>query len=243
QTQRMSMTPGLRQGMSLLQLSTVAVWAEIARVAAENPLLDYTEGGERQLPDFDTATRTISESQTLAQNLTKQITLMDLPKQVSLLAQYLAADLTEDGYLEHGDEDISDMLDLSLVTVERAIDALQACEPTGIAARNLGECLALQLIEKGVPGQAAHLACQHLDLLVEQQWRRAHRETGLAIEALQDIAQLLPGLNPHPGRDYAPLAAPMIPELEVELDRGGNLNIVLIRDVQPRLQIDDQLLA
>ncbi|WP_372602680.1 RNA polymerase factor sigma-54 [Actibacterium sp.] len=243
QTQRLSLTPGLRQGMSLLQLSTAELWAEITRQTTENPLLDFADNSATSLPDFNTATRNISQAESLSQSLIRQVSLMDLPKPVALLAQYLAVDLTDEGYLEQSDDEISELLGMSLTQVEQAVRALQSCEPVGIAARNLAECLALQLAEKGVPAQAAHLACNYLDLLVEQQWTRASRNTGLSPEALQDIAVLLPGLNPHPGQVYSAPAAPLIPEIEVELDRAGMLNVTLIGDVLPRLHLDEVLMA
>ncbi|MHC0052104.1 RNA polymerase factor sigma-54 [Actibacterium sp. D379-3] len=243
QTQRLSLTPALRQSLMLLHLPTADLLTEIARQAQENPLLlvHDAEGGSRA-PDITAATRDLAQAGTLAHSLQQQISLMPLDRPVAALAQFLTGDLTEDGYLDSTPADLSDCLGVPLDLVEAAIAALQACEPAGVAARDLAECLALQLIDRGVPRDTALAACAHLDLLAEARWKQAERQTGLPRATLEQIAATLRILSPRPASGFAETARPLIPELVVERDGGGGFTVTLNRSLLPEVRLDAALL-
>ncbi|MGB8624425.1 MAG: hypothetical protein WCD16_16565, partial [Paracoccaceae bacterium] len=86
QTQRLGLTPGLRQGMSVLQLSTADLLVELTRMAEENPLI-LVDRPSRS--DGAAAVGHLAAPETLAQSLRRQIGLMALDRPVALLAQFL----------------------------------------------------------------------------------------------------------------------------------------------------------
>lgn len=238
QTQRLALTPGLRQGMAVLQLSTLELWDELRRLADENPLLELDEPSAGAAGfDFEAAAR----PETLAENLCAQITLMALPSETAALARFLTGDLTEDGYLASSAETLSEELGLPLAAIEAAVEALQSCEPAGVAARNLPECLALQLIERGEPPALARAACQHLELLIEGRWTRAARLLNLPRAELERLAALIRSLPPRPAAALAESAPPAIPEISVEPDGQGGFRAVSLRDALPGLRLDAAL--
>ncbi|MGC9368560.1 MAG: RNA polymerase factor sigma-54 [Paracoccaceae bacterium] len=238
QTQRLALTPGMRQGLAVLQLSTLDLWDELRRLAEENPLLELHEpaaaaGGF----DFEAA----AHPETLAENLSAQIALMPLPPETAALARFLTGDLTEDGYLASSAEELSEALGLPVAQIEAAVQALQSCEPAGVAARDLADCLALQLIDRGEAPDIARAACAHLALLMEGRWSRAARLTGLPRTELERLADLIRDLPPRPAAPLSGTAPPVIPEIAVEEDGQGGFRVVSLHDALPGLRLDAAL--
>lgn len=236
---RLALTPGLRQGLALLQMSTADLMAEISRQAGENPLLTVHEPAAYR-GDGATARAApeIAEAETLAQNLRRQLAMMPLEEPVRRLAQFLTGDLTEDGYLDSDAEALANALDLPPAQVEAAIAALQSCDPPGIGARSLAECLTLQLVDKGYGRAEAELACAHLDLLIGADWKAAMRKTGWPRARLEEVTRVIRTLSPRPGAGFAEPAAPLIPDLSVEAGPDGQVSLSLNHAAQPRVEID-----
>ena len=238
QTQRLALTPALRQGLAMLQLPTLELWGELRRLADENPLLELAEPASGPPAfDFEAAAR----PETLAENLCAQIALLGLPRHIAALARFLTGDLTEEGYLASSAEELAQALGLPLAAVEEAVEALQSCEPAGVAARDLPECLALQLIDRGEPPETARAACRHLGLLMEGRWARAGRILGLPRAELERLAALIRSLPPRPAAHLAESAPPVIPEIAVEPDGQGGFRAVSLRDTLPGLRLDAAL--
>lgn len=238
QTQRLGLTPGLRQGMSVLQLSTPDLLVELTRMAEENPLILV----DRPSRFGGAAVGHLAAPETLAQSLRRQIGLMALDRPVALLAQFLTGDLTEDGYLGSTPEDLADGLGLPLDQINTAIAALQACEPSGVGARDLADCLRIQMIDRGVPAQVAEAVCRHLDLVAAGRWREAQRASGLPRARIEDLAALVRTLNPRPGSGFADPPAPLIPEVMVERDGQDGLTVSLNNGALPDVRLDRVLL-
>ncbi|WP_212522847.1 hypothetical protein [Actibacterium sp. MT2.3-13A] len=240
QTQRLALTPGLRQGMAVLQLSTLELWDELRRLADENPLLELHEPAAGPAAfNVEAATR----PETLAETLCAQIALMALPPETAALARFLTGDLTEEGYLASPAGELSEALGLPLAAIEAAIAALQSCEPTGVAARDLPECLALQLVDRGEAPEAARAACAHLGLLMEGRFSRAARLTGLPRPELERLTGIIRGLPPRPAAHLSEAAPPVLPEIAVEEDGQGGFRAVSLRDALPSLRLDAALAA
>jgi len=239
---RLSLTPGLRQGLSLLQIPTGDLLAEISRQALENPLVVVHEpSAYRAVGSTTRAAPDIAETETLAQSLQRQLSMMPLEEQVRRLAQFLTGDLTEDGYLDSDAEALARALEIGLPEVEAAIAALQSCTPPGVGARTLAECLALQLIDKGYSVAEAELACAHLKLLISADWKAAERATGWPRPRLKEITRVIRTLSPRPGAGFAEPALPLIPDLTVELGPDGQLKLFLNDAAQPNVEIDGDL--
>ena len=137
------------------------------------------------------------------------MTLSEKDRQLVLL---LIAHLDEDGYLTH------DLSELSALIVEHmeldeddltiALRYLQNLEPTGVGARNLAECLKLQL--RSMPSDtpycayALQLVDQHLGLLAARDFIKLKRQLRVNDDELKRIRELIVSLEPKPGRRFAP---------------------------------------
>src|SRR2546421_11529564 len=160
--------------------------------------------------DFDPLTRVASE-QTLAEKL-----LMDmgaaLPEEDMPIAEYLVGSLDEKGYLSIKIEDVAYEMDMPIDKVRAVLRVLQAQEPVGIGARNLRECLALQiqhLEERGISRPYAHeIVTQFLTELGEHKFGRIAHELKISQQEVADVWEFVKTkLNPHPAHGFSPTNA------------------------------------
>ncbi len=238
-SQRPQLAPAMQQSLSLLRLPAADLQAEIARELAVNPYLRWR--GATPVAGEGAAEALAAEPSQL-QDLVAQIGLMRLPDTVRAMAIHLAADLREDGYLDTPLAEVAADLGVPLDVAEAGLAALQSCEPAGVGARNLPECLALQLADRGLPpGQAAQVVA-HLEAFVARDWRSLGRTLGLDRPALERIAALLPGLKAHPlaSTDRAPA---LVADLVAEPDAKGRLQVRRTEAAAPRLGLDADLMA
>src|SRR5918912_524804 len=151
--------------------------------------------------DFDPLTRVASE-QTLAEKL-----LMDmgaaLPEEDMPIAEYLVGSLDEKGYLSIKIEDVAYELDISIDKVRAVLRVLQAQEPVGIGARNLRECLSIQIAhleERGLSQPyAREIVSQFLTELGEHKFSRIAHELKIPVSQVEDVWEFVKTkLNPHP---------------------------------------------
>lgn len=244
QTQRLALTPQLRQGMAILQLPAVDLIAEISRLASDNPLLEFTQ--PTYTPPWAAgpdSTSQIAAPVSMAQNLQQQIAHMPLDPEVAEVAAFLTGDLTDDGYFDSTPDELAHSLKLPLALVEAAIAALQSCEPVGIAACDLAESLMLQLIDKGIDPGVAKAAGQNADLLAEGRWAEVRRHIDLPDHGLQNLAALMRTLSPRPAGDAHQTTQFLIPEIDVTCDRQGALTVSLHNSAIPDVRIDSELVS
>jgi RNA polymerase sigma-54 factor len=160
--------------------------------------------------DFDPLTRVASE-QTLAEKL-----LMDmgsaLPDEDMPIAEYLVGSLDEKGYLAVKVEDVAYDMDVPIDKVRAVLRVLQAQEPVGIGARNLRECLSLQishLEERGLcQPHALEIVTQFLTELGEHKFGRIAHELKISQQEVADVWEFVKSkLNPHPAHGFSPTNA------------------------------------
>lgn len=236
---RLSLTPELRQSLAMLQHATVDMLAELRREAAENPVLDLTEP---RRPLYEDAPEQ-AQPDSLAQSLHAQINMMRLPPEQAALARFLTGDLSADGYLRSTDAELAQALHLPESQIRAAVAVIQSCEPTGIGARDLRECLSLQLLHKGVTRDKADAICTHLPQMAKADWAAVSRATGLARAEIESLNAVLKTLNPLPGADFAQVAVSIIPEILVERDATGTLVVAANTDALPIPRVDTALMA
>jgi len=222
--QRLALTPGMRQSLAILRLPALELHEEIARIAAENPFLEHhpadsSSGG--WLPDVPAA------EPSLFQSLHRQLSTQRLAPEVRAAALMLVAELREDGYLDATLDEIAAETGAAPEVLEQALTALQACDPPGIGARDLPECLALQLQAQGHAPALARAICAHLEDFAEGRWQRLARALPLPQGRLAQIAALLPTLRPAPELPDPGPALPLLPELIVEPGADGSPQVRL----------------
>jgi RNA polymerase sigma-54 factor len=157
--------------------------------------------------DFDPLTRVASE-QTLAEKLMMDMGAV-LPDEDMSIAEYLVGSLDEKGYLAAKVEEVAYDLDVTVDKVRAVLRVLQAQEPVGIGARNLRECLLLQiqhLEERGLSQpHAREVVTQFLTELGEHKFGRIAHELKISPQEVADVWEFVKTkLNPHPAHGFSP---------------------------------------
>jgi len=150
---------------------------------------------------------------TLREHLNWQLNFTKLPDREKKLVSLLIDALDEDGLLTQPLEELASMLpeelSVSPEELQTALQQLQKLEPTGVGARDLGECLALQLqaLPDDTPlrAEALTIATQHLDLLAARDFGKLKKILHCDDLALREAQHLITSLNPRPGADFAAL--------------------------------------
>ncbi len=180
---------------------------------------------------------------TLQDALETQLIELELEPRVRALAERIISSLDSNGYLPVSLRDLlpPDADDAQLDDAERALKVVQGLEPAGVGARNLRECLLLQL-SPGMPlyDELAVLISDHLEDLKENRLPVIQKKTGLSIDQIQETWRELRKLNPKPGATFEEVHVPtVIPDVFVNRDEHGHFNVWLEDDRIPRLQISN----
>lgn len=190
---------------------------------------------------------------TLQDYLTEQLGELELDETQQLIAQAIVGNLEDDGYLRRSAAEIADdvtfndgwMVDAS--QVERMIGVVQNLDPPGIAARNLRECILLQL-ERKEPSEDVELAKtmvdKYFDDFAAMRFDTLSRRMGVSQERLEDVfkRQIRRGLNPYPGsvmESRSTGSQQVTPDFDVELDEETGRLTVTLRNNIPALQISE----
>ena len=199
--------------------------------------------------DFDGQERG-GGAESLQDHLRAQLAGMRLGPEDAAALAVLIDSLDEDGYLADPLEEIAERLAgddeaTRLELLERlqcALKWLQSLEPLGVGARNLSECLVLQLRARARSEAqvVAILICrQHLELLARRDIRKLMAATGADEELLRAAQTLIVGLEPKPGRPFTRAEANIVVPDVIVQKAGRGWKVVLNPDVMPKLRIND----
>ena len=185
----------------------------------------------------------IAAETSLQEYLLDQLRFADVTEQTAQAAEYIIGCLDEAGYLKTPLAEIAQSVNCTTETAEQALTLVQSFEPPGIAARDLKECLLLQLrMSSDSDPDLVRLIENHLNDLAHNRLPLIAREMGISMDRLNDLTIKLRSLNPHPGNAITP-STPLyvIPEVTVEKD-GDDFRIVQNDPFSGRLSISDRYL-
>ncbi len=308
QTQRIVITPQLRQAIKLLQLSAIELQSYIENEVRENPLLSAEErsdaerapettpefaqnpSGDADVPAFDARDATgieistdwepetpgdrvyegepaapspapadwtsaggagsapgedydpfatLTSEKTLADCLNEQAQLAFTSAGDLLIARYLIDLVDADGYIRAPLEEACAMLSASFEDVERVLLALQTFDPPGVCARDLAECLALQLKEKNRFDPFMERLLANLDLIAGCDFQRLKRVCGVDSDDLREMIEELRALNPKPGAAFERgEVETLVPDVIVRRAPDGSWRAELNPGAAPSLAVD-----
>jgi RNA polymerase sigma-54 factor len=182
-----------------------------------------------------------SRPRSLTDDLSDQLGFLDSEPAVRALAEFLIYNLDENGYLGiELNEAVRDLGgDVTLAQAEEALSLLQKLDPPGVGARNLRECLLLQLTPDVPCRDVLHvLISNHLEDLAQNRLPTIEKKTGIPIEQIKEAMEHFRRLNPKPGARYTPETAQyVVPDLIVEPDEHGGYQVRLLDDHTPQLSI------
>ena len=211
-SQRLRPTPRLQQSLRILQCASLALRNELSAVVEGNPFLEHDNqslnerSGNTLVPvsmlDMMAATETLSE------RLKQQLSIHHLDRLEQIVTEGLIDCLDERGYLADSFSDVQESLTLPTPLnediFERCLQHIQQLEPIGVGARDLRECLLLQLEAQRVTPPAAldialTIVSDHLPLMAEPNYDTLQKAIGVSSYELGLATDLVRKLNPRPG--------------------------------------------
>lgn len=228
--QQLAMTPQMQASIRLLTMNSLEIKDYLSQAMLENPMLVFQDEAAASEPDddinwpdyfdqMDAAPVTGEESQaseeyyrpeasrqpvaTLAEHLLLQLhTKGDIDQAIG---EYIIGCIDADGYLSMDPGAAARQLDTTPAAVAAALAAIQTFDPAGVGARDIGECLAIQLRQLGLwTPEGQMLLGDHLLDVANNQFKKVAAATGMPAAKIARFKMLLTELNPRPGAAFDP---------------------------------------
>ncbi|OGF48745.1 MAG: RNA polymerase sigma-54 factor [Candidatus Firestonebacteria bacterium RIFOXYA2_FULL_40_8] len=198
----------------------------------------YEERDRSQKPDIDYENM-ISTKYSLEEHLLFQLHMSDIPEEELKAGEYLIGNINEDGYLLVSVEETAEKAGVGLENAVKALALIQGFDPTGVGAKNLRECLEIQLKAKGLE---ATLSYKLLDLYWEE-FEKGHLEAvaekeKISVQEIYKAIEVISKLEPKPGLAVNDSEVRyIVPDILVERDENGSFRISLNNEGVPFLKI------
>ncbi|MCQ2546589.1 MAG: RNA polymerase factor sigma-54 [Clostridia bacterium] len=179
-------------------------WKEYIRNANYGGV-NYDSGREKGSVEKDSNfERTVVNEVTLPEHLMFQYQFAAMSKGCRRVGKYIIESLDENGYMTSSVSEIARATGVSEAKVDEALDIIHGFEPAGVGARDLKECLTIQLKARNqFTGDVARIINDHLEDLAANRLSLIARELGSSVKQVQEIADMIKGLEPKPGRQFA----------------------------------------
>ncbi len=201
-------------------------------------------GGQGASRSFETDGRslheTLSAQTTLRDHLTGQLTVDVVDPVDRLIGVHLIDMLDETGYITEDIAQIGELLGCPTERVEATLARLQKFDPPGVFARNLSECLALQLADRGTLDRAMIALLDNLDLVAKRDWTALARVCGVGSKGIARMVDEIRSLNPKPALafDFS-VAHPVIPDVIMRPRPNGGWIVELNNEALPRVLVNN----
>lgn len=176
---------------------------------------------------------------TLREHLHQQLGASTVSAKLRPLVAYIIDSLEADGYLRLDLEDMSALVGQPRDELEAALSVVQGFDPTGIGARDLAECLRLQLAEQGELDECAKSILDHFQLLASGDLARLARACRMSAESVAERIRRFRSLSLSPGHsfDFEP-PCPALPDVVVAFLEDGTIHVEMNPAVLPRVIVD-----
>lgn len=269
-SQKTTLSPNMYQALECLQLPSIELQSYIRDAALSNPLIEFDsrfsfeislEQEYQRLPAEDSfwygngnpdsdnravsALELYSKEQTFTEYLHEQIGQMRLiDDSFRVICDYIVDCLDERGYLDCSLESIAADLGSELSMIEQGLYAVQMLDPPGVGARNLAECLMLQLVQsRHFDALTVRIIRDGLELLANGDYRTLAVITNTDTKAIECAAKIIKSLNPTPSHGFYDGSDVFfsVPEAEIIVN-GKELSIVMNTQILDRISISSEYL-
>jgi RNA polymerase sigma-54 factor len=224
----------------------------------EERLIDYSSQApvrarvDDKDPKIEAMQNTAAPATSLQDHLESQLSLLDLPARGRTIAENIVYNLDDNGYLQYPLSEILESMPAGTTEIEaeRVLRTVQSLDPPGVAARDLRECLLLQLApgsniaQEGAVAGNGHfelermLILNHLEDLLKNRLPQIARDTGRTLAEVREAAEMVCSLNPKPGIMYTTERPHYItPDVEVRSVNGG-YEVVMCDDYIPQIRVN-----
>ena len=206
---------------------------------------DWGSGGstgfDGPMPELE---ETLSEEVSFRDHLQGQLSLHVSDPIDRMIAVYLIDMVDEAGYLTEPLQPVADMLDCDVARVEVVLELLRNFDPPGAFARDLRDCLALQLADKNRLDPAMAALVENLDLVAKQDVEGLVRVCGVDAEDIADMVDEIRQLNPKPAEPFEHIISqPITPDVLMRAKAGGGWIIELNPETLPRVLVNNSYYA
>ncbi len=271
QEQKLIMTQQMQLSVKLLQMSSYDLQEYIDKEFQENPVLEaaYEEKKEEVIKDridykelvkyleFDnygsqsygsynnddevSPFNFISNKTSLKQYLHEQILELNENDYIKSICEYIIESLDGRGYLPISIEDISKEIKISIELAERALKIIQSLDPDGIGARNIKECLKIQIQKKELGNdKILDIIDNHLEDLAENRYQNIAKELNITAKEAQCYGDKIKTLEPKPSRGFftGEEVRYVVPDAYIrKID--GEYHVIMNDSLLPRLSINN----
>ncbi len=187
-----------------------------------------------------------SRPQSLHDYLNDQISFLDITPEQAELLRFVITFVDENGYLTTPLDEIARTYQqpVTVTAVEEVVKHLQKLEPLGVGARDLKECLLLQLTSETPHRDILRVVIQnHLEDIQHNRLPVIQRRTGFDLPAIKEAIEALKHLNPKPGAQFTTDNIPyVVPDIAVERNEAGDYDVRLLDDWTPSIYISRRYL-
>lgn len=206
---------------------------------------DYIEYGynPRMHEEYDEfpIENSLTTPPSLSDHLTWQLSMSDAPDRIKKVGEFLIGNVDEDGFLRVNDQEINEegADKWTPEEIEEAIAKVQSFDPIGVCARDLRECLLIQLRHHEIDNPLVEqIIREHWPMFMNRQFVQLAKVLGVELKDLEVIVEVIKNLDPKPGRKYSTERAIYV-EPDVYVHKiGDEYVIVLNEDGMPRLRIN-----
>jgi len=182
---------------------------------------------------------TLTRPPNLTDHLAWQLGMSDASPTVKEIGAFIIGNIDEDGYLRATSEEIAAAGPYDPADVEKAITSIQSLDPIGVGARDLRECLLLQLEFLEVDNPLVEtIVRDYWDMFMQRHFVQISKALGVDMKTLEGVVEIIKHLDPKPGRKYSNERAIYV-EPDVYIQKvGDEYIIVLNEDGMPKLRIN-----
>ena len=195
----------------------------------------YSEAEERETPEYENF---LARRESLSEHLQWQL-LLSLPnRREERIGSAIIGNLDKDGYLKATVDELATLTETDPSEVESVLSKMQAYDPSGVCARDLGECLMIQVGQLGLQDSILVQVIQnHLKHMENKNYKAISRALGIELDDVLAAVEIITGLEPKPGRQFSDEEPQYIsPDVFVH-KVGDEFVIVLNEDGMPKLRI------
>ncbi len=268
---RLKLLPQFWQLLHMLQLPITQLKEKLEQEFEENPLLELEpedteppipdeeqfeseedniwEGRKEKFTSYDEQKKTYLESlvtkpETLQEHLIKQLHLQNLDANSFLIAEEIIGGIDDNGYLKTDLNEIANKFKLPFKKAEKILKIIQQFDPAGVGARDLRECLIIQLNEKKLEDKIFKQIIEiFLKELANHEYEKIEKVLKISDQKMAKFLEILKTLDPKPGINYTRIFPDYaIPELFLEMGPEGAYTLKINEKDIPKIRINKQYL-
>ncbi|MFL0267646.1 RNA polymerase factor sigma-54 [Candidatus Clostridium radicumherbarum] len=264
QEQKLIMTQEMQLSVKLLQMSSIELKEHIENEVLENPVLEYADENKdnnstmeyKEFMDFLKKDKTyfnnesteeeispfyfISEKKSLRQFLREQVNDLNVNDFYRSICYNIIDNLDDKGYLDEEVKDMANNLRIEEKFVSHALEIIQSLDPAGIGARNLKDCLKLQLKRKDILDENLFSIIEnHMEDLAENKYNKIAKVLNVELKKVQEYGDIIKNLEPKPSSGFydGEETKFVLPDAYIK-NINGKFEIIINEAITPGLRIN-----